>query len=131
MDYAQVDSNAYSESGADALDLNVDRQLYRELMLSAAIGAAYRVAAHLQLTADTGVSYNALNTPVELTAAFAGGGDSFITRGLDVSPWLYTAGVGAIGLVKDNVELRFYYGVQASTTGLVNQLASAVFRIRL
>ena len=36
LDYAQVRADAYGESGAGGLNLKVDQQLYRELMLSAA-----------------------------------------------------------------------------------------------
>jgi outer membrane autotransporter protein len=130
VDFAQVRADSYGESGAGPLSLNVDGQLYRELMVTAGLKGAYRVAERVYLTTDAGIGYNTLNNQVQITAAYAGGGDSFATYGLAVSPWLYSAGVGLAGS-KDNLDLNLRYGVQASPTGFLNQTGSLTLKIRI
>jgi outer membrane autotransporter protein len=130
VDFAQVRADSYGESGAGPLSLNVDGQIYRELMVTAGLKGAYRVAERVQFTTDAGIGYNTLNSQVQITAAYAGGGDSFATYGLVVSPWLYSAGVGLVG-AKDNLDLGLRYGLQASPTGFLNQTGSLVLKIRI
>ncbi|MBX9843423.1 MAG: autotransporter outer membrane beta-barrel domain-containing protein [Xanthobacteraceae bacterium] len=131
MDFAQVRSGSYSESGADALNLNVESQVYRELMLTAAIKSAYQIAGQVHLTSHAGIGYNALNSPAQITASYAGGGDSFVTYGLDVSPWLLSTGVGLVGIRKDQLDLGVYYDLQASPTGFLNQIGSFVLKMKI
>src|SRR5262249_53367995 len=131
IDFAQVRADAYNESGAGALNLNVDGQTWRELRVMTGLKAAYQVAARVYLTADAGVSYNTLNERVQLTAAFAGGGDGFPTWGLSTSPWLYTAGLGLVGRQSDDLDVSFRYGVQASPSGFLNQTGALAFRLRI
>lgn len=85
----------------------------------------------MYLTADVGVGYNTLNERVQLTAAYAGGGDAFTTYGLSVSPWLYSAGVGLTGSQSDNLDLSVRYGLQASPSGFLNQTGSLAFRLKI
>lgn len=131
LDYAQVSAEAYSEAGADALSLNVNAQTYRELIMSAAGKASYRIAAHVDLIAKAGIGYNALNRPSDITASYAGGGGSFVTDGLDASPWLYSAGIGLVGAAKDGLDLGIHYDLQASPTGFLSQSASIVLKMKI
>ncbi len=133
VDFAQVRADSYGESGAGPLSLNVDGQIYRELLVTAGLKGAYRIAdiaERVHLTTDAGIGYNALNNQVQITAAYAGGGDSFATYGLAGSPWLYSAGVGLAG-TKDNLDLGLRYGLQASPTGFLNQTGSLALKIRI
>src|SRR3954454_17481561 len=107
LDYAQVGSDAYSESGAGALNLNVGPQVSREFMLTAGLRGAYPIASQLNLVANAGVGFNMLTDRPQIWAAYAGGGDGFITSGLGVSPWLYFAGVGLVGA--DNLDRSLRY----------------------
>ncbi len=61
IDYAQVQADAYTESGAGPLDLSVSSQTYRELMLTAGVKARYSLAPGLMLTGNAAVGYNTLN----------------------------------------------------------------------
>ena len=131
VDYAQVQAGAYSESGAGPLDLSVSAQTYRELMLTAAVTAGYSLAPGLVLTGHAGVGYNALNDQVSISAAYAGGGGVFVTEGLDVSPWLYTAGIGLTGLKAGRMELGLNYDIETSTTGFLNQIGSVLIKLKL
>jgi outer membrane autotransporter protein len=131
LDYAQVRADAYNESGAGGLNLKVDQQLYRELMLSAGVKGAYRIADRMWLTADGAVGYNLLNDRLQISAAFAAGGDSFVTTAFSQSPWLYSAGVGLASQRTDNLDLSMRYGLQTSPSGFLNQTGSFTLRIKL
>ena len=76
VDFAQVHADAYSETGAGPLSLNVDSQTYRELMVTAAVKSIYRIADNVHLTGEAGVGYNTLNNQVQITAAYSGFGES-------------------------------------------------------
>ena len=131
LDYAQVRADPYSESGAGGLNLKVDSQLYRELMLSAGVRGAYRIADRLWFTADGAAGYNLLNNRLQISAAFAAGGDSFVTTAFSQSPWLYSAGVGLNAKQADNLDLSMRYGLQTSPSGFLNQTGSFTLRIKL
>jgi outer membrane autotransporter protein len=131
LDYAQVHADPYSESGAGGLNLKVDQQLYRELMLSADVKGAYRIADRIWLTADGAAGYNLLNNRLQISAAFAGDGESFVTTAFSQSPWLYSAGIGLTSSGTDNLDLSMRYGVQTSPSGFLNQTGSFALRIKL
>lgn len=124
LDYAAINADSYTESGAGALNLNVRSQTYQELMFTAGLKGDYQVSDHLKLTANAGVGYNALNQRVQIVASYTGGGNSFVTQGFNGSAWLYSAGVGVVAYAKEGVELSARYDVQATTTGFLNQMAS-------
>jgi outer membrane autotransporter protein len=129
LDYANITADSYTESGAGALSLNVNGQTYQELMLTAGLKGDYQVSDRLKLTANAGVGYNTLNNQTQITASYAGGGENFVTYGMNVSPWLYSAGLGLVQFEKNGMELAVRYDVQASPTGFVNQMASVRFRM--
>ena len=128
---AQVSAESYSETGAGALNLQVDSQIYRELTVTAGVKGALRIASHLQLNAHAGVGYNALADQAYVTASYAGDGNSFVTYGLDPSPWLYSAGIGLTTAGTDALDLSLRYDIQASPTGLLSQSASVSLRLRM
>ena len=131
LDYAAINADAYQESGATSgLNLNVNSQLYQELMLTAGIKGDLQLTDKVRLTANAGVGYNALNNQTQITASYSGGGESFVTQGLNVSPWLYSAGLGVVALQKNDVELSARYDVQTSPTGYLNQMASIRLNVR-
>ncbi len=129
LDYANISAQSYQETGAAALSLNVNSQTYQELMLTARVKGDYKLSDTLKVTANAGVGYNTLNNQTQITASFAGGGNSFVTYGMDVSPWLYSAGIGLVSFEKEGVELGVRYDLQASPTGFLNQMASVRFRM--
>lgn len=131
LDYAQVQADGYTESGAGALDLTVSSQTYRELLVTAGLKASYRLADHLVLTANAGVGYNVLDNDVQISAAYAGGGGVFVTDGLDLSPWLYTAGVGLTGIKAGQLDLSVNYDLAASPSGFLNQIGSVLIRMKI
>jgi outer membrane autotransporter protein len=131
LDYGTVRSASYRESGAGGFGLNVDSQTYQELTATAGLKSLYQIAKHVRLTGDMGVGYNALNQRLQIGAAFSGGGESFVTYGLGLSPWIYSAGLGLVAAGSDRLDLSLRYGVNASPSGLLQQSGHAVLRVRL
>jgi outer membrane autotransporter protein len=130
-EFTQVNADAYSEAGGGGLSLNVDSQVYREFRLTGGLRSVLRVTDGLRLTAQAGVGYDILDEPIRITAGYSGGGGSFVTEGIAVSPWLFSTGVGLTGAVNDRIDLDLRYDLQASPTGFWAQAAAVSLRIRL
>jgi uncharacterized protein with beta-barrel porin domain len=131
VDYTTVQSQAYSESGAGALNLSVAKQTYNTLIPSADVRIDHSLDSKMTLSANAGAGYNTLNNQVSATSAYAGGGTTFVTNGLQVSPWLYNAGVGVTGQIDKNLQLNVRYDNVFSPTGYINQMVSAKLKIPL
>jgi outer membrane autotransporter protein len=131
VDYTTVQSQAYSESGAGALNLSVAKQTYNTLIPSADVRIDHSLDSKMTLSANAGAGYNTLNNQVSATSAYAGGGTTFATNGLQVSPWLYNAGVGVTGQIDKNLQLNVRYDNVFSPTGYMNQMISAKLTIPL
>jgi outer membrane autotransporter protein len=131
VDYTTVQSQAYSESGAGALNLSVAKQTYNTLIPSADVRIDHSLDSKMTLSGNAGAGYNTLNNQVSATSAYAGGGTTFATNGLQVSPWLYNAGVGVTGQIDKNLQLNVRYDNVFSPTGYMNQMVSAKLKIPL
>lgn len=128
-DYLTVQSNSYSESGAGVLNLNVNNQTWNELFTTAGLRLDYELIPKIKLSTSVAAGYNVLNRQVLLTSNYSGGGDAFTSYGLQLSPWLYSGGVGIWGMLQKGVELNIRYDVQATTSSYLNQIASAKLKI--
>ncbi|BEI35272.1 hypothetical protein PHIN6_07900 [Polynucleobacter sp. HIN6] len=124
-DYTTVRSQAYTETGGGDLNLSVNSQTYNMLMLSTDLRVDYMLMSKVRASVNVGAGYNTLNNQVQVTSAYQGGGTAFVTNGLQVSPWLYNAGLGVNGWINKNTELNVRYDTQFSTTSYTNNMVSA------
>ncbi len=131
LDFLGVDADSYSETGAGPLNLAVDGQTYRELFLSGELALRYALTETLALTARGSVGYDLIGDTGGVTAAFAGGGDPFVTPGADLSPWLFTAGLGLVAQRSETLSFEARYDVQASPSAYLNQTGSLAVKWRL
>jgi outer membrane autotransporter protein len=128
LDYTHMRTDGYTESGAGPLNLQVDAQTYREFLLTTDVKLAHQFEQGFKLIANGSVGYDFINKQAQTTAIFTGGGASFVTNGLDVSPWFYRLG---LGLVKDDhkgIEYSVRYDLEGRTSGYLNQTLSAKVR---
>jgi len=127
-DYSYIQSNAYREDGAGALNLAVDRAHADELVIATEGRLAHQLDAGRTLTANLGLGYDALTKRNSVTASYAGGGPAFLTEGMRRSPWLLRGGVGLNfkQLKKAQVALRYDFEVRESYS---NQTASVNVRV--
>lgn len=132
LDYLQVNSPGYLESGAGPLDLAVAAQTYRELFVTGELAALCRLSDTLTFTARGAVGYDTLGgSGQQIAATFAGGGQPFLTPGLDASPWLFAAGAELASAATDTLDLSLQYDMQASPSGYLNQVGSVRVKMRL
>ena len=129
VDYTTVQTDAYTESGGGLLNLKVNSQSYETLYTSASLRLDHTLSNGLDISANIGVAYNALDNNAQLTSAYQGGGPAFVTNGLEISPWLYNAGVGIGGMVSKDVELNVRYDIDFSSTSYTNQMVSARVKV--
>ncbi len=127
--YLHVADDAYSETGAEGLNLQVAYQAYDEMPLGAEIGMRYGIAPEIAITGHAGVTYNPLDTATAVTARYDGGGDPFVTEGADLSRVLVSAGLGLVGEPRPGTSLGLYYDMQASPTGLLSQAGSLALQL--
>jgi len=128
-DYTTVQTNGYTETGAGALNLQVNSQSYNTLPVSADVRIDHALPNKLTLSGNAGAGYNILNNQVSLTSAYQGGGPAYATNGLQVSPWIYNAGVGLTGQLTKGLEVNVRYDNVFSTTGYMNQMVSAKLKM--
>lgn len=128
VDYTQMRDDAYSETGADALNLTVEKNTTKELILSVDGKFNYAVNASTTLSANLGGGYDTLAKDSSITAAFAGGGGQFTTKGVHPSAWLARGGLGVTVMTSKAMELSVRYDGEARE-GFVNHTASLKLRM--
>ncbi|PKO62253.1 MAG: hypothetical protein CVU24_04875 [Betaproteobacteria bacterium HGW-Betaproteobacteria-18] len=127
-DYTWIKDSAYSETGAGALNLNVDGRSTQELILAADAKVLHKLNDATNLTANVGVGYDTLNKQASVTAAFAGApGLSFVTHGLEQDPWLVRGGFGLTHSYAKGVEVTARYDLE-HRQGFNNQTVSVKAR---
>lgn len=128
-DYAYIKDESYTEKGAGALNLDVDSVNAEEMILMAQVEANHQWSESTSLSTTLGVGYDVINDDTSLTASYTGGGAAFTTEGIDPSPWLARAGVGATMSLNDMTELTASYDLEGREDFL-NQTASVNMRWR-
>ena len=121
--YTLISNDSYTETGADALNLVVDGQDTDELVLG--VGSLYQRSLNDAVTfnGELGVGYDFLNEQASITSSFSGGGSSFVTYGIDPSPWLISGGLGLTVEQGSGLEFTASYEVE-SRSDFLNQTAS-------
>ena len=128
-DYAYIKDESYTEKGAGAISLDVDSVNAEELILMAQVEANHQWSESTSLSTTLGVGYDVINDDTSLTASYTGGGAAFTTEGIDPSPWLARAGVGATMSLNGMTELTASYDLEGREDFL-NQTASVNMRWR-
>lgn len=127
-DYTWIKDSAYTETGAGALNLNVDNRSTQELILAADAKVVHKLNDATTLTANVGVGYDTLNKQASVTTAFAGApGLSFVTYGLEQDPWLVRGGLGLTHTYAKGVEVTARYDLE-HREGFNNQTVSVKAR---
>jgi outer membrane autotransporter protein len=127
-DYTYLRDAAFTESGADALNLKVNRNSTDELILAVDGKLIHALSDATKLTANLGAGYDALSSRSSITASFVGGGAAFRTEGMEPSPWLMRGGLGVVVNNANGLEVSTSYDIEARK-GFTNQTASIKFRL--
>ncbi|RYG58602.1 MAG: autotransporter outer membrane beta-barrel domain-containing protein [Alphaproteobacteria bacterium] len=109
LDYMRLHNNSYTEDGAGALNLGVNRQTSNQLI--PAVDAKFQYAPHpkLAVSVHAGVGYDVLDEDAVVTSNFAGGGGAFQAQGITNSPWVTRSGIGADYKIDDRIDLSLRY----------------------
>ncbi|OIP44834.1 MAG: hypothetical protein AUK28_09375 [Desulfobacterales bacterium CG2_30_60_27] len=112
-DYSWIKDESYTETGADALNLNVDGDTTDELILGIDGQFNHALNNSILLTAKLGMGYDTLAEESSITASFVGGGAAFTTNGLDPAPWLVRGGLGLVMFQANGLEFTASYDFEA------------------
>ncbi len=126
-DYTLIKDKGYVETGAGLLNLNVKGRSAESFIVGVDAKLAHNLNDQTTLLANLGVGYDAMIKQAAITSAFAGApGAAFVTYGVDPSPWLMRAGVGALYKTRTGVEVTGRYDTEVREKFL-NQTASVKF----
>lgn len=128
LDYTHMRTKGYTESGAGPLNLNVDASTYRESLITGDVKFTRKLDDGLKLVGNVSAGYDFINKRAQTTATYTGGGPSFVTEGMEVSPWLYRGGLGLIKDGKNGIEYAVRYDAEGRSSGYLNQTLSARLR---
>jgi outer membrane autotransporter protein len=129
IDYTHVKTDGYTEKGAGVLNQHVDSSSYEELLLTVDSKLSHKLTEDgLKFVANGSVGYDFINEQSQTTSTFTGGGPSYMTKGLDVSPWVYRGGLGLVKETGNGMEFSLRYDAEGRTSGYLNQTASVKVR---
>ena len=123
-DYYYVHNESYTESGAGALNLEVESSNAEDFILTLQGDLQHEMNDQLFISASLGIGYDMMNDAASLTASYVGGGTTFTTAGLEQSPWIVTTGLAMNYSVNDTAQITASYDVQGRE-GFLNQTVSA------
>lgn len=127
-DYTHVDTDGYTETGAGALNLDVEDSIFEEMLLTADVKGTHRLGESWNLFGNLAASYDLLNDQAQSTSTFVGGGSAFVTYGLDPSPWIMRAGAGLLKQTSTGYQFVMRYDAEGRSSGFLNQSVSARVR---
>lgn len=123
-DYTWLRDSSYRESGADALNLDVDANTTEALVLSAEGKIRHAVSDHAWLFANLGAGYDVINDRAGIVSAYAGApGQAFTTTGIDHSPWIVFGGFGYTMQARQDMQITLRYDAEGRND-YINQTAS-------
>jgi T5SS/PEP-CTERM-associated repeat protein/autotransporter-associated beta strand protein len=123
-DYTWLGSQAYNETGAAALNLQVQAQTAQALVLGTELRVTHRLRSNARLSGYVGVFYDTINERNRLLAAYAGAPTQvFSTESSESSPWIGRAGVAYAYAVSNAADISVHYDIEARGP-LLNQSAA-------
>ena len=123
LDWRRFKAEGYTETGAGALNLQVDEQTAREAILKVGAQVQQQITLQTQWLASAALGYDLRNQRNAVTARFTGGGVAFTTEGLPASRTLGELGAGIQYKASDNLDLVARYDLRVGK-GLRDQTAS-------
>ncbi|GAA0792262.1 autotransporter outer membrane beta-barrel domain-containing protein [Marinobacterium sediminicola] len=107
--YTYIDIDGYTETGAGALNLDVNGDSYSSLITSVGAELSYASSPNWLLITDASVGYDLLNERTTVTSAFTGGGATFTTQGIKPDAWVYDVGLGSKYTTDSGTEITAQY----------------------
>ena len=129
--YRHFTNPSYSETGAGALNLDVQKFTSTELIVGLGTLAYYRLSDDSKLTGNINVGYDLHDKQQSVTASYQGAtGVSFDTTGIDNGRWSYNLGIGYEMDINDSSNINFSYNRQGQGSDFVNNAVSAKYVLK-
>ena len=124
LDYTRLQSRAYTERGADALNLQVEGKTAQALVLGVETRLNYALSTESQISTHLGAGYDAINDRDDMVVRYAGvPGPGFSVPGSARSPWLMKAGISYTVKAVYGTEVSLRYDADGRS-GIINQSAA-------
>lgn len=123
LDWRRFKAGGYTETGAGALNLQVDEQTAHEAILKVGAQVQQQFTPKAQWLASAALGYDLRNQRNFVTARFTGGGVAFTTEGLPASRTLAELGMGILYKANDDLDVVAQYDLRLRK-GLRDQTAS-------
>jgi uncharacterized protein with beta-barrel porin domain len=124
LDWRQARIDAYTETGAEALNLMVEKQKAQELVASVGARLKHAYSERLSVSGHASVGYDIKGDRGTTTARFVGGGGVFVTQSQETSRARLQLGATLSWDATDALGLSVGYGVQRRS-GMTDQALTA------
>lgn len=126
--YRHFESPNYSESGADALNLEVDKFTANELILGVGALGFYKLNENSNLFGNINIGYDLKDDNNIVSSSYQGAsGLSFETEGIDNGRFSYDLGIGYENNINDLTNINFSYNFQGEGSDYTNHVISAKY----
>jgi len=129
--YRHFTNPSYSEKGAGALNLDIEKFTSTELLLGVGTLANYKLNNDSRIVGSVNIGYDFHDRQQSVTASYQGAtGVSFDTAGIDNGRWSYALGVGYEMDINDSSNINFSYNRQGQGSDFVNNTFSAKYVLK-
>ncbi|NVJ53845.1 MAG: autotransporter outer membrane beta-barrel domain-containing protein [Campylobacteraceae bacterium] len=126
--YRHFKSPNYSESGADALNLEVDKFTSSEFILGIGTLGFYKLNENSNLFGNVNIGYDLKDDNNIVSSSYQGAsGLSFETEGIDNGRFSYDLGIGYENNINDLTNINFSYNFQGEGSDYTNHVISAKY----
>ncbi|MFV7789694.1 autotransporter outer membrane beta-barrel domain-containing protein [Aliarcobacter lanthieri] len=129
--YRHFTNPSYSESGAGALNLDIDKFTTSELILGLGTIAHYKLTNNSKLIGSLNVGYDLQDKAQIVNSAYQGAnGVKFGTNGIDNGRWNYEVGIGYELDINSRNNINISYDYQGQGTKFSNNVISAKYVLK-
>ncbi|WP_419777870.1 autotransporter domain-containing protein [Malaciobacter marinus] len=123
--YTYMKNPSYKESGANNLNLKVDKFSTSSFKLGIGADFEYKLNNSFTLLSNAMINYDLKQSDNTSTSSYAGSSDlAFTTKGMDLSKFSYEAGIGFKTNFSEDVDFRFEYNYEGRDSSFSNQTLS-------
>jgi outer membrane autotransporter protein len=129
--YRNFKSPSYSETGAGALNLDVEKSSSNEMLVGLGTIATYKLNSTDKLIGSLNVGYDLKDDNNSISSSYQGAsGVSFETQGIDNGRWSYDAGIGYEKSIDNKNSVSVNYNLQGEGTDYINNVVSANYVLK-
>ena len=126
--YRHFSNPSYSESGAGALNLDVEKFTTTELLVGLGTMAHFKIDDNSKIIGNVNVDYDLHDRTTTVTSSYQGAsGVTFDTDGIDNGRWSYDVGIAYENQVTDLSNINFSYNYQGKGSDYSNNVISAKY----